>query len=249
MITKLPLEMVEAIADEITSYKDFLAFHDSNLILYLGSMLSFAKRIASMTIFPCEQQMRHILEVLQNNDVAKCVHELTLLAEGYREHEYGYVWGWEDLQVWENLDYNPDDVRLINKINVDHANARDNQSNFIYSGQYRTLLHDIFKACPNLERIKVRKIAPGEQIPGWGGDKLFKQLSFYHDKLDTRNIFYGDWQYDTVHGRVTQYQDEFGDVITEPDAGPQSSFIDDFRSAKVDSGCKAKVSFQAFRRR
>jgi hypothetical protein len=232
--------MVEAIADEITSYKDFLAFHDSNLILYLGSMLSFAKRIASMTIFPCEQQMRH---------VAICVQVLTLLAEGFREHEYGYVWGWEDLQVWENLDYNPDDVRLINRINVDHANARDNQSNFIYSGQYRTLLHDIFKACPNLERIKVRKIAPGEQIPGWGGDKLFKQLSFYHDKLDTRNIFYGDWQYDTVHGRVTQYQDEFGDVITEPDAGPQSSFIDDFRSAKVDSGCKAKVSFQAFRRR
>jgi hypothetical protein len=52
---------------------------------------------------------------------------------------------------------------------------------------------------------------------------LFKQLSFYHDKLDTRNIFYGDWQYDTVHGRVTLYQDEFGD-----DAGHQSSFIDDF---------------------
>lgn len=57
---------------------------------------------------------------------------------------------------------------------------------------------------------------------------MFKQLSFHHDKLDTRNIFYGDWQYDTLHGRANQYQGEFGDVITEPNAGPQPSFIDDF---------------------
>jgi hypothetical protein len=62
-----------------------------------------------------------------------------------------------------NVFFSPDDVRLINRINVDHANARDIQSDFVYSGQYRTLLRDIFKAIPQLERIKVRKLAPGEQ--------------------------------------------------------------------------------------
>jgi hypothetical protein len=46
--------------------------------------------------------MRHILEALQTPAVAISVNELTLLAEGFREHEYGYVWGWEDLQVWED---------------------------------------------------------------------------------------------------------------------------------------------------
>ena len=45
-----------------------------------------------------------------------------------------------------DLDYNPNDIRGINRINADHANARDNQSAFIYSGQYRELLSAILKA-------------------------------------------------------------------------------------------------------
>ena len=237
------------ISEEIDSYADFLSFSGCMLYIHNSTRWAFGKRIRAMTIYPCEDQMRHILEALQDPEVAKFVRKLTLLAEGLREHEYGYVWGWEDLQVWMNLDYNPNDIRVINRINADHANARDNQASFIYSGQYRELLSGILKACPNLDRINVRKLAPGEQIPGWGGKKLFEQLSFFHDELDTRNIFYGDWQYDTLHGRVTQYQDEFGDLITEAGAGPQASFIDDLKAAKLDSGCKAKVVFQPLHRR
>ena len=44
-------------------------------------------------------------------------------------------------------------------------------------------------------------------------------------------------------------QDEFGDLITEAGAGPQASFIDDLKAAKLDSGCKAKVVFQPIHRR
>jgi hypothetical protein len=99
-----------------------------------------------MTIFPREDQMRHILEAVQDPEVAKYVRKITLLAEGMREHEYGYVWAWEDLQIWMDLDYNPNDIRVINQINADHANARDIQSAFIYSGQYRELLSAIIKA-------------------------------------------------------------------------------------------------------
>lgn len=231
------------ISEEIESYADFHNFADSHIRFYHGTRWAFAKWVRNMTIFPREDQMRHILEAVQDPEVAKFVRKITLLAEGMREHEYGYVWAWEDLQIWMDLEYNPNDIRVINRINADHANARDNQSAFIYSGQYRELLSAIIKACPNLDRINVRKLAPGEQIPGWGAKNLFKQLSFFHDELDTRHIFYGDWQYDTLLGRVTQYRDEFGDFITEAGAGPQASFIDDFKAAKLDSGCKAKVVF------
>ena len=97
--------------------------------------------------------------------------------------------------------------------------------------------------------LYVSPLRAGEQIPGWGAKNLFKQLSFFHDELDTRNIFYGDWQYDNLLGRVTQYRDEFGDLITEAGAGPQASFIDDLKAAKLDSGCKAKLVYQPFHRR
>lgn len=46
-----------------------------------------------MTISPCAEQMRHILEAVQNTHVSNAVHSITVLAEGLREHEYGYVWG------------------------------------------------------------------------------------------------------------------------------------------------------------
>lgn len=245
----VPSELVQEIALQIVSHQDFLNFHCCSKRINAETLVAFGKKISAMTISPSAGQMVHILNALCNKKTAVCVKEITLLAEGLREHEYGYVWAWEDLQVWENLHFTSDDIDIINRINAEHTNARDMQSDFIYSGQYRALLFDILKACPNLKRINVRKLAPGEQIPGWGGNKLFKQLSFFRDDLDTRNIFYGDWQYDTVHGRVTQYQDEFGDVITEPNAGPQSSFMDDFRCAYRDSRCEAKVTFQPIRRR
>lgn len=72
---------------------------------------------------------------------------------------------------------------------------------------------------------------------------MLKQLSFYHDDLNTNDIFYGDWQYDTVLNRVTVYKDEFGDEIAEPGAGPQASFIDDLKGAVETSGTKAKLAF------
>lgn len=65
----------------------------------------------------------HILEAVQKPAVFVCVSDLTLLAKGLREHEYGSVWSWEDLQVWMNLDYNPNDIRVINRINADNANT------------------------------------------------------------------------------------------------------------------------------
>ncbi|OSS52341.1 hypothetical protein B5807_02807 [Epicoccum nigrum] len=244
-----PVEMVEAIGAQIDTHVDFLNFREATILFRNCTDRNFGKYISNMTIYPCKDQMTHILRSLRDPYVAQHVRKITLLAEGHREHEYGYVWAWEDVQVWGGINFTPGDIDIINKINIEHANARDKQCELVYSGRYRAYLHAIFKACFRLKHIHVRKLAPGEQIPGWDGAEMFKDLSFYHDELDTRNIFYGDWQYDTVHGRVTHYQDEFGDVIMEPDAGPQASFMDDFRIAKRDSGCKAKVTYKATSRR
>ena len=71
----------------------------------------------------------------------------------------------------------------------------------------------------------------GEHLPGWIDPSMFQQLSFYKPELNYVNIFYGDWQYDTVHYRLTQYKDEFGAIVSEPGAGPQASFMDDFLAA------------------
>lgn len=189
--------------------------------------------------------MKTLLVAVQDAEVAKYVCNITLLAEGLKEHEYGYVWAWEDLEIWAELNYTEKDVEIINNINAAHADDVVVNGDFILSGQYRTMLITLLQRLPNLATITVRKLAPGEQIPGWSGVKLFKELSFYRDGLDVRQIFYGDWQYDTMHRRVTHYKDEFGDLISEPNAGPQASFVDDLKAAVSASGTKAKVAFLA----
>lgn len=79
-------------------------------------------------------------------------------------------------------------------------------------------------------------IQRGEHLSGWIRDGLFQGLSFYQPDLNLNPIYYGDWKYDTVHHRTTEYVDEYGEVVTEPGAGPQASFFDDLRAAIVTVG-------------
>jgi len=79
------------ISEEIDSYADFLSFSGCRLYIHNSTKWAFGKRFRELTVHPCENQMRHILEALQDLEVAKFVYKLTLLAEGLREHEYGYV--------------------------------------------------------------------------------------------------------------------------------------------------------------
>jgi hypothetical protein len=201
------------------------------------------KRITKATVYPRLAYMKAILAAVQNFQVAKHVHNITLLAEGLKEHEYGYVWAWEDLQIWADLKFRNKDVKVINEINAAHAADVIENGDFIISGEYRTMLTTLLQCLPNLKTITCRKLAAGEQIPGWSGAELFKELSFYHQDLDTRQIFYGDWMYDTLHRRITHYRDEFGDLISESNCGPQASFVDDLKASMGKSGTEAKVVF------
>lgn len=224
--------------------EDFCNFRLVNKRFHTFSKYGIGKRISNrVTIYPRYASMKSLILVLQDVEVAKYVRNITLLAEGMKEHEYGYPWAWEDLQIWADLKFTEYDIMTIDQINQAHADDIVENGDFIITGEYRSMLTELLKCLPNLATITVRKLAAGEQIPGWPGAKLFEQLSFYHDRLDTRQIFYNDWQYDTLHRRITQYRDEFGDIISEPSAGPQASFFDDLKAALSASGTEAKVSF------
>lgn len=239
----LPCEIIGEIGSHIELPQDFVNFRLGCERIQKVTEYAMAKRIEDSTIYPRLDSMLPLMTVLENPDIARSVHEITLLAESLTEHEYGYLWTWEDLQIWNEFEFTENDITLVGRINSLHRYSSHQDSAFIMSGDYRNLLTEMLELLPNLTTIKVRKLNPGEHIPGWGGDRLCKQLSFHHDTLDTRKIFYDDWQYDTVHGRVTQYRDEYGEIICEPSTGPQATFIDDLRAAMYDSDTDAKVKF------
>lgn len=187
--------------------------------------------------------MKAFLAAIEDTKVGAHVQSITLLAEGLKEHEYGYEWAWEDLQIWGGLEFRKKDVEIMNEINASHAEDVITNGDLIIAGEYRDMLTTLLQRLPNLKTITCRKLDAGEQIPGWSGADRFKELSFFHDNLDTRQIFYGDWMYDIVHRRITHYRDEFGDLINEPNAGPQASFVDDLKASISQSGTKAKVVF------
>jgi hypothetical protein len=89
---------------------------------------------------------------------------------------------------------------------------------------------------PKLEILYLRKLYPGEHIPGWKGPKALEGLSFYRPDLKVNDVFYGNWKYDTIHYRVTSWIDEFGEEMEEDGAGPQAQFGDDVIAVIEGSG-------------
>ena len=92
-----------------------------------------------------------------------------------------------------------------------------------------------------MKTIQVRKLYPGEHIPGWAGPEALSKMSSYHPWTPVNEIYYGDWKYDEVHKRVTMWIDEYGEEMEEDDAGPQAGFEEDLYAAMALSGTKAQV--------
>lgn len=235
--------MVGEIGANIVKAEDFCNFSFTNHRFRGCAKYPLAQRISKLTVYPRFASMKALLVAIEDEEVAKYVRSIALLAEGLKEHNYGYSWAWEDLQIQTDLEFTQEDIEIMQDIDAAHAQDVIENGDFIISGEYRTMLTTLLRRLPNLTTITVRKLAPGEHIPGWSGIELLKDLSFYHQDLDTRQIFYGDWQYDTLHGRITQYCDEFGDLICEPGSGPQASFVNDLMAAVSSSRTAAKVTF------
>ena len=94
----------------------------------------------------------------------------------------------------------------------------------------------------NLKKIHIRKLRVGEHIPEFRDVAAeLENLTFYRSGLPTGFIFYGDWQYDLWHRRVTTYIDEYGEMPNLPSAGPQVTCIDDVEDARKTANCKAVI--------
>lgn len=203
------------------------------------------KRTNGITVYPQFASMSALLAAVQDPLVAQPVHSITIIGEDLKCPDYGYETPWEELLDcarvrYTDFDTTDRDVETMRAINDAHYQAILDNGDFTTSGMYREMLTQILKCLHNLTTVTVRWLEPGEQIPGWSGVNLFKELSFYRPNLDTREVFYGDWQYDALHRRKTMYWDEYGELIMEPDAGPQASFKDDLKAAVSASGTKAK---------
>jgi hypothetical protein len=215
----------------------------------------------SLPIYTKYESMVRFLSMIQAVDgLGERVKALELVSEGLRGHEYGSQWAWEDLCHREQVDIAEEDFEIINKLDADHALATPESNGFLHTGGYRTILGQIINACLNLQDIDIRGLRVSciprsgldylltyisqadEHIPGWTDATKFRELSFYRPGLDYKPIFYGDWQYDTVHLRVTHYTDEFGEDIIEPNAGPQACFEDDVDAAVLASGKELNVN-------
>ncbi|KAF2996833.1 hypothetical protein E8E13_003331 [Curvularia kusanoi] len=240
----LPNELLGKIVDYLEDPKDTYSFRGVSTCFLDLYHRSVAKKLSDSTVFPANVSMVNFLKHLKNPDIAKYVRELTILAEGLSEHIHGYAWAWEDLLLDMGVPVEDEDVNLINRINDIHHDDSLLDDAFHASGIYRNMLTTLLRRCPNLKTIYVRKLKAGEHIPGWRGVKLFKDLSFYEAGMDFRKIFYGGWQYDLLHKRVTFYYDIYdGHWYFEDCAGPQARFIDDLEAAVNACGRRIEQRF------
>ncbi|KAI8941505.1 hypothetical protein NX059_002721 [Plenodomus lindquistii] len=239
----LPSEMISEIAKHLDSAVDVGNLRLVNKRYCSAVHRTFMKTLLDdRTLYPRYGCLRDLLSLLGPNfAMGHYVRKITLIAEGMRIPGFGYSWGWEDLQNLEGIEFTDNDVAIINKINRSHVADNHINGPFINTGGYRTMLALILSHLPNLETIQLRKLKQGEHLPYWNGGELVKGLSFYKDDLNTNGIFYGDWQYDTIHHRVTSWIDEFGDENFDDDAGPQAGFGDDLMAAVIASGTKAEI--------
>ncbi|KAI4649338.1 hypothetical protein J4E93_003654 [Alternaria ventricosa] len=176
------------------------------------------------------------------------VRTITLIGEGPAAPEFGYDYSWNNLRILKfpgmpepTEDELYEDEQILDFADDEHKHwSRINES-FCHTGAYRTMLSLVLAKLPNLKTIQVRKLYPGEHIPGWAGPEALKKLSSYHPWTPVNEIYYGDWKYDEVHKRVTMWIDEYGEEMEEDDAGPQAGFEQDLYAAMAMSGTQAQV--------
>lgn len=240
----MPFDVIHLIATHMDSAVEVGKMRLASKDFCCAAYTPFMKLIGEgRTIYPRYDCFGKFLSLLAANPkLGVHVRNITLVSEGLREHEYRSMWAWEFLE--DKLDlpkFSVEDTDIINEVNYLHAEEAVDNAAFLNTGGYRTMLTRLLSRLPRLETITIRKLRQGEHTPGWTGPNLLQGLSFYRPDLDTNDIYYGDWKYDSLHNRITEYIDEFGEEFKEEDAGPQASFQEDFDAAFLASGTMATV--------
>ncbi|CAO2653618.1 Nn.00g030290.m01.CDS01 [Neocucurbitaria sp. VM-36] len=238
----MPNELVNHVALYLDDPEDLFNMRLVNQRFYVAGHEAFSQAIGNcQVIYPRYDCIKKFLSLINLKYVLPShVRKITLVSEGLREHEYGYGWAWEyyaDVHRWTQSD-----MDIMHYVDDAHANDLALNGTFLLSGRYRSMLTTLFRMLKSLRVIEIRPLRPGEHNPYWDGPEALKGLSFYRERLDINAIYYGDWQYDTVHLRPTVTKDEYtGEEIAEEDAGAQAGFEEDFEAAWEASGTSAEV--------
>ncbi|KAF1835894.1 hypothetical protein BDW02DRAFT_494864 [Decorospora gaudefroyi] len=240
----MPLEMIIEICNQHGDKTEIINMRRTNAAFFRAGEIAYGKAVAcNRTVFPTSASISAFHALLDYWPwLSRHVRDVTLVGEGLRAHPFGSDWGWENVEHEEGVRFTDADYEIIHYANQEHTNEVALQGAFHVSGGYRAMLVGLFKRLPKLETINVRKLKVGEHIPGWNGPAALRDLSFYHPKLNTNDVYYGEWQYDDLHKRVTEYTDEYGELITEDGAGPQVFFIDDVILAMEAAGIPANIN-------
>ncbi|KAF2027078.1 hypothetical protein EK21DRAFT_115196 [Setomelanomma holmii] len=239
----IPCELINEIASHLGP--DVNKFRTANKRFHVATSPSFHREMArDRHIYPRYANMARFLQLLSHFPLlVEYMRTVDVISEGLREHEYRSGWAWEDLAIKEGKGLNMQDSEILYEIDEDHVNEVVGANTFIFSGRYRAMFGQILGQLHRVHTINVRKLKNDEHIPGWVDTDKFKQISIYRPGIEIKEVYYGDWQYDILQQRVTMYVDEFGDNITEANAGPQSSFDDDFTAGVTASGFNGRIVY------
>ncbi|USP75553.1 uncharacterized protein yc1106_02827 [Curvularia clavata] len=232
IMPKLPVEIIA----EIGSYLDMRDIKKMRLVCkqfrYATNIIFGKALVTNRTLYPTYASVSHFLNMLlSDRDWAPLVQTITLVSDAPRVNEHGASWAWDVMEGQHAFNPNTKDRAVKHFLNAEHKMfCRDNDF-FITTGGYRTLLTMIFSHLTNLHTVKVRRIRKAEHIPEFKATVALKDLSYYREDMDTRLVFYGDWQYDTLHRRVTTWVDEYGEQIIPDESGPQVGFSQDIAAA------------------
>lgn len=177
----------------------------------------------------CLQDLLHTLK--QRPKIRSIIKRVTVVSDVLVENEWGYGWIWEQVCHNAGLDaqFCDEDQLILYEANLAHAKEAYRNFRFIASGKFRKMLTDVFRLLPNVCEVAIGRLSGGEQIPGWSGPEIIKDLTFYHPDFDTTQIWYGKYSYDMVT-REMDVPDPYG--VDGPDPlHPHASFFDDFEAA------------------
>jgi hypothetical protein len=262
-LQSLPDELLGKVASNL-SLGDMGKLRQVNRRLHGATEFEYHCKMADegFTIYNHYASMNNFLATLaQYPRVPPRVKFLTIVEESFKINQYGTDWAWEVLLGREGARPTPADVTAMNAISTAHANETAINDNFVQKGNYRHTLFAILSECPNLETIHIRTLGvgfymvflnlalltflqPTEHIPGWLSEELWEGLSFHRQGgLPAKEAFYGRWRYDLQAQGVTEFEDEFGDVVAMPGGGDQVTFRDDLVAVVEAANFEGQIFF------
>ncbi|KAJ4364563.1 hypothetical protein N0V83_009159 [Neocucurbitaria cava] len=236
----LPLEIVSLIAENLDDIEDVKNLRHTCKRFYNTGLAAYSMFEGCRAIYPRSASFLKFFALINLGLVLQgFVRKIVLVSEGLCVNDNGYEWAWRQVGLGSCKEQ---DLQIIRYVNHHHDKDINLNGAFLTAGGYRRALTALFRKLEKLRVVEVRPLRRAEHNPYWHGPEVLKHLSFYRPDLDFRDVYYGGWQYDTTHLRVTAVFDEYtGGWVAPPGAGPQAGFKEDLEAARAASAPTVEV--------